>query len=164
MRSNADIEKAIALHGTSVWRACLVYFSSRSDAEDAYQDVFLKYALADSQLFSSDEHRKAWLLRVASNVCKDMLKRAERKNEALDTCDSVVFEPAQTDPYVQPASETSMVLDAMRKLEDPPRTPLYLALVEGYSAPEIAKFMNAPVNTVYSWIARGKAKLKEALQ
>ena len=41
---------------------------------------------------------------------------------------------------------------------------MYLALYEGYTAPEIATMMDAPVNTVYSWIARGKKTLKEALQ
>lgn len=40
---------------------------------------------------------------------------------------------------------------------------LYLALYEGYTAPEIAEMLDAPVNTVYSWIARGKKTLKEAL-
>lgn len=52
----------------------------------------------------------------------------------------------------------------MDALDDPPRTPVYLALYEGYTAPEIAEMLGAPVNTVYSWIARGKKTLKEALQ
>ena len=43
------------------------------------------------------------------------------------------------------------------------RQPLYLSLYEGYTAPEIATMVDAPVNTVYSWIARGKMLLKEAL-
>ena len=51
----------------------------------------------------------------------------------------------------------------MRRLDDPPRTPVYLALYEGYTAPEIASMLDVPVNTVYSWIARGKKTLKEAL-
>ena len=141
-----------------------MYFSSRADAEDAYQDVFLKYALADDATFASEEHRKAWLLRVAANTCKDALKRAERQNTSLNCKDTPLAEPAQSDPLAQPDSETSMVLDAMRKLDDPPRTPLYLALVEGYTAPEISRMTGAPANTVYSWISRGKALLKEALK
>lgn len=51
----------------------------------------------------------------------------------------------------------------MRSLSDPPRTPLYLSIVEGYSAPEIAEITGTPLNTVYSWIRRGKKLLKEAL-
>lgn len=60
-------------------------------------------------------------------------------------------------------SRVKEVLDAMSDLDDPPRTPVYLALYEGYTAPEIASMLDVPVNTVYSWIARGKKTLKEAL-
>ena len=56
------------------------------------------------------------------------------------------------------------MLDALRALDDPPRTPLYLALYEGYTVPEIARMVDAPDNTVYSWIARGKKRLKEVLR
>ena len=55
------------------------------------------------------------------------------------------------------------IVEAFRSLDDPPRLPLFLSLYEGYTAPEIAEIVDAPVNTVYSWIARGKKMLKEAL-
>jgi RNA polymerase sigma-70 factor (ECF subfamily) len=51
----------------------------------------------------------------------------------------------------------------MRRLDDPPKTALYLALYEGYTAPEISDMLKTPVNTIYSWIARGKQQLREAL-
>ena len=69
----------------------------------------------------------------------------------------------QSDPAAQPGSATSEVVSAMRALDDPPRTPLYLSIYEGYSAPEIASMLDAPVNTVYSWISRGRAQLRSAL-
>ena len=65
--------------------------------------------------------------------------------------------------FDQPGSFTSEVVDALQALDDPPRTPLYLALCEEYTAPEIAQLLDAPVNTVYSWIARGKKYLREVL-
>lgn len=150
-------------HADEVWRVCVLYFRAHADAQDAFQDTFLKYALADDAAFESDEHRKAWLIRVAANVCKDMLKAAARRNVALDDgqCQRM---PAPVDPLAQPASFESEVVDAMRGLDDPPRTPLYLSVCEGYTAPEIAAMVDAPVNTVYSWLARGKRQLREALQ
>ena len=151
----------MARHGDSVWRACLVVLKNREDAEDAFQDTFMKYALADEVAFASDEHRKAWLIRVAINVGRDKLKAAARKNVPLDES---VLEPSSVDPSLQPGSAVREVLDAMNSLDDPPRTPVYLALYEGYTAPEIAAMLEVPVNTVYSWIARGRQALKEALQ
>ena len=148
-------------HGDTVWRVCLTALRRHADAEDAFQSSFLKYSLADDVRFRDDEHRKAWLIRVASNTCRDMQRAASSKNVALDEVEfgSLVSH----DAAVQPDSRVREVLDAMNGLEDPPRTPVYLALYEGYTAPEIASLLDAPVNTVYSWIARGKKTLKEAL-
>ena len=159
VRSAGDIERAIERHGDAVWRVAVLYFHAHADAQDAFQDAFLKYALADQVAFNDDEHCKAWLIRVTANVCKDMLKAASRRAVSLD--DAVCA--ASNDPATQPASFSSEVVDAMRSLDDPPRTPLYLSLYEGYTAPEIAQMVDAPVNTVYSWLARGKKQLQEGL-
>lgn len=149
-------------HGASVWRACTVYFKSDADREDAYQEAFLKYALADTIVFTDEEHKKAWLIRVATNVCKDMLKSSARKNVSLDDEMSSAL-AAPSDPSTQPSSSASEAIDALRTMSDPPKTPLYLAICEGFTAPMISKMLDAPVNTVYSWIARGKKLLREAL-
>ena len=135
----------MARHGDTVWRVCLTALCRHADAEDAFQNSFLKYALADDVQFREEEHRKAWLIRVASNTCRDMRRAAASKNVPLD---ETSFESlASRDEEAQPDS----------------RTPVYLALYEGYTAPEIASMLDVPVNTVYSWIARGKKTLKEAL-
>ena len=157
-----DIERVVDVYGSTVWRVCVLYFRASADAEDAFQETMIKYATADSTSFNGEEHRKAWLIRVATNVCKDMLKAASRSNVSFDesACANRFVSP---DSESQPASFASEVVDAMQSLDDPPRTPLYLSLYEGYTAPEIANIVNAPVNTVYSWLARGKAMLKEAL-
>ncbi len=149
-------------HGDTVWRVCILSLRHDADAQDAFQDTFMKYALADAQAFEGEEHRKAWLIRVATNACRDMLRRAARRTSvALDEpLDDLVV---SADPESQPGSAVHEVIDALRALDDPPRTPLYLAVYEGYTAPEIAALVEAPVNTVYSWIARGKRQLKEVL-
>ena len=149
-------------HGAAVWRVCVLYFRAHTDAQDAFQDAFLKYALADHVAFNDDEHCKAWLIRVTANICKDMLKAAGRRVVSLETTTDAAC-AASNDPATQPASFSSEVVDAMRSLDDPPRTPLYLSLYEGYTAPEIAQMVDAPVNTVYSWLARGKKQLQEVL-
>lgn len=162
MRESDDIEQAIEQYGNAVWRVCVLYFRAHADAQDAFQDSFLKYALADNVVFADDEHRKAWLIRVATNVCKDMLKAAARRVAPLEES-GCADRMVSRDPASQPSSFASEVIDALRSLDDPPRTPLYLSLYEGYSAVEIARMVEAPVNTVYSWLARGKKQLKEAL-
>ncbi|MEG0015491.1 MAG: sigma-70 family RNA polymerase sigma factor [Gordonibacter sp.] len=149
-------------HGSTVWRVCLLFFRASADAEDAFQETMIKYATADTTSFNGEEHRKAWLIRVATNVCKDMLKAASRSNVSFDE-EVYANHFVSPDSESQPASFASEVVDIMQSMDDPPRTPLYLSLYEGYTAPEIADMVDAPVNTVYSWLARGKTMLKEAL-
>ena len=158
MREAREIEEAVRTYGDAVWRACLVYLPPE-DAEDAFQDVFLKYALHEAP-FNDEGHRKAWLLRVAVNACKDSLKAARRSNASLD----LMLENGR-DPSAGNESEGALseVLDALNRLGDPPKTQLYLSLYEGYSAPEIAHMTEMPVGTVYSWLSRGKKKLREVL-
>ena len=112
--------------------------------------------------FSNAEHVRAWLLRVAINNCKDILKSARKQNTSLDelieTGGASSF--GTTDDNIHALREA---LDALNALDDPPKTQLYLSLCEGYSAPEIAKMLDMPLGTVYSWISRGKRKLREVL-
>ena len=147
-------------HADSVWRACLVYLSA-ADAEDVFQETFLKYALHDDA-FHDEGHVRAWLLRVAINGCKDVLRSARRRDVSLDER-MELFGDAAVDAEAPSELGLREVLDAMNALGDPPRTQLYLALCEGYSAREISAICDMPVGTVYSWISRGRRRLREVL-
>lgn len=160
MRSSDEIVGAMGSHGDSVWRSSCLYLRRKADAEDAYQETFLRLARADDVVFNGAEHMKAWLLRTNANICKDMLKAAEARCSALDP--DGAYE--SLDPYLSPGSELAMIADAMNKLDESMRTPLYLALVEGYAAAEISQMTGVPKNTVYSRISRGKKLLREALK
>lgn len=162
MRSEQDITQTIDTLGDTIWRVCVLYFGQSADAEDAFQETILKYALS-STVFNDGEHRKAWLIRVATNVCKDMLKAAHRNTISIDENAEGYLDTGLTTEENFDDS-TSEVLAVISSLADPPRTPLYLALYEGYTAPEIAVLLDAPINTVYSWIARGKKQLREVLR
>ena len=98
----------------------------------------------------------------AINGCKDALRAARRRDVSLDERVERLGEGAVD---AEAPSELGLreVLDAMSALGDPPRTQLYLALCEGYTAREIAGICDMPVGTVYSWISRGKRRLREVL-
>lgn len=159
MRSSKDIEAALETHGATVWRVCAIHLPFH-DAQDAYQETFVKFAASDTPVFEDAEHEKAWLIRVATNVCKDMLKAHARKAVSLDAAEVQLPESGDVD---QPISRTQEVLDAIRDIPEPARTPLFLSVYEGYTSREIAEMLDSPMGTVDSWIARGKKKLREAL-
>lgn len=160
MRSNDDIEEAMKAHGDSVWRTCLLRMGSRADAQDMLQETFLTYATHDNVVFSSDEHRKAWLLRVATNRCIDVLRAraplADHDETVFDTLESVELSE-------QPEAALWEVAEALDQLPGEQREALYLTACEGYSAVEVSTMMDTPVNTIYSWVARAKNRLREAL-
>ena len=160
MRDDASIERAIAKHGDAVWRVCLMRLGARADAQDAFQETFLKYATYHDVAFQSSEHERAWLLRVASNHCVDVLRSRSHTVESLDELDE---RPAPLELAQDPQASLWEVGEALGRLPGEQRQALYLTVCEGYRAGEVAKMMGVPVNTVYSWVARGKKQLRKAL-
>lgn len=160
MRSNADIENAMKTHGDAVWRVCLLRMGSRTDAQDMLQETFLSYATHDAVAFNNEEHRKAWLLKVATNRCIDALRSAAHL--AGDAEEELAATPA-VELSEQPEAALWEVAEALDALPGEQREALYLTACEGYSAVEVSSLMQAPVNTVYSWVARAKKRLKEVL-
>lgn len=159
MRSREEITEAVEAHANDVLRACTVYLRERADREDAFQETFLRFARS-STTFNDVEHRKAWLIRVAVNVCKDMLKSAAYKMDSLDQEQEHGVTPVGDDGQeAQRSLESEELLRMLDKLEDKYRIVLYLKYYEGYSAAKISQVTGMPENTVYTNLARGRRKL-----
>ena len=157
MRSEEEVRKVIHLYGDSIKRVCMVYLKNSADTEDIFQNVFIKYATRSPQ-FESDEHEKAWILRVAINECKDFLKSFYKRN-IMPTRQELLI-------HQQPTSlstENSEVLEAVLSLPRRYREVIYLFYYEEYPAVEIAKILNKNINTIYTRLARGRDLLKAEL-
>ena len=154
MRSEPEVNRAIERYANMVTRLCTVYLKNEADTEDIFQTVFLKYTLCTKD-FESDEHEKAWLIRVTINACKDLLRNFFRSRTVF------VEDLANYVPATSP--EQFAVLEAVCDLPRPYRSVIYLHYYEGYTAPEIAEILNRNPNTVYTHLNRGKALLREAL-
>lgn len=165
MRDRADIAAAIAAFSDSVMRLCALYLHERADREDIMQETFLRYAQHDAP-FAGEEHKRAWLLRVATNLCKDLLKSAASRNESLDS----LREDTQYDVEDESADDGSAALErselmaALRSLDDKYRLVLYLTYYEGYTAAQVSKVLGMPENTVYTNLSRGKKMLRGVLE
>ena len=71
----AMLVRLMQQYGDSVKRMCLLYLHDTGTAEDAAQETFIKvYEHMDELLAGSIVHEKAWLMRIAINQCKDMLR------------------------------------------------------------------------------------------
>mgnify|MGYP000935329325 CR=1 FL=1 len=59
--------------GGMVWRLALARTRHIQDSEDVFQEVFARFFRHEGEL-SSDEHRKAWLIRCTLNRCKNLFR------------------------------------------------------------------------------------------
>lgn len=155
MRSEAELNRALTSYGDKIRRICFMHLHSRSDVEDVFQEVFLKYILHEAA-FESAEHEKAWLFRVAINVCKDLHKSFwRRKVSSLKDAD---------ESHLAIADENRDVLDAVLRLVPPKyRDVIYLYYYEGYKAGEIAAILGQKENTIYTWLTRAREQLRQTL-
>lgn len=160
MRDDETIERAISEHGDVVWRVCRMRLGQQADAQDAFQETFLAYATHDEVAFADAGHERAWLIRVATNTCIDLLRSSAHGTTSLDDAFS---ETPSSEPSDDPGSALWEVSDALATLPAEQRQALYLTVGEGYPATEVAEMMGVPANTVYSWVARGKQRLREVL-
>ena len=154
MRSEQEVNRAVECYSDMILRLCMVYLKHPQDAEDIFQTVFLKYAL-DDKVFESEEHEKAWMIRVTANACKDVLKSLFRSR-------TVPLEEA-ADCIAEMDEEQSRVLQEVRALPKDYREVIYLHYYEGYTAPEIAGILRKNPNTVYTHLRRAKDLLRERL-
>ena len=141
-------------YSDAILRLSYTYLKSTDDAQDICQTVFVKL-LTQPIEFDSPEHERAYVLRMASNACKDLLKSPWRKRKcSLDTCMEI---PA-------PEAKDGSVLEAVNRLPTAYRTVIYLFYYEGYQASEIGQILGIPTATVHTRLARGREKLKPYLE
>ena len=139
-------EAVIRRYSDMVYRLAFARTGNRSDAEDLYQEVFLRY-LTRAPAFTSEEHRKAWLLRVAVNCANRFhtapwRKRTEPLSEALSV----------------PAPEGEDLWEELRRLPERDRTVLHLYYYEDMTTEEIAQMLGRNPATVRSQLLRAKLK------
>lgn len=144
-------EAVIRRYSDMVYRLAFARTGNRSDAEDLYQEVFLRY-LTKAPAFTSEDHRKAWLLRVAVNCANRFhtapwRKRTEPLSEALSV----------------PTPEGEDLWEELRRLPEKDRTVLHLYYYEDMTTEEIAQMLDRNPATVRSQLLRARAKLKKLL-
>ena len=153
LRTDKEIAEIYSRQVKTVYRVCFAYMKNAADTEDAVSDTFMKMIRSGAG-FVSEEHEKAWLIRTASNVCKDMLKSWWRKREKLED-----FEQRQGSGTV----EVDETLQAVMALPEKYKTVVYLYYYEGYTSVEISKILLKPQSTIRNYLCEARNILRERL-
>lgn len=144
------IEAVIRTYGNTLYRLCFVMLGNESDAEDAVQETFIRY-LQKAPQFESSDHEKAWLLTVAANRCRDIL-RFRKRHPQIDS------------EYLQEASANSSdsgILEALMALPEKFRLVLTLYYVEEYRTDDIARIIGKTPSAVKMRLQKGRKLLAE---
>ncbi len=146
-----QLARYIKLFHRTVYRAALGLLHNAAEAEDATQETFVKL-FESNKHFTSDEHCKAWLLRVVINHSKNVLSsfrfsRTEELDEAIP---------------VEDFAERDLA-DALEQLPTKYRAVIHLHYFEGYSAKEIAEMLDLSTTAVTTRLARGREKLRNLM-
>lgn len=152
-RVNQQTEALLDRHGESILRLAYSYLHNQSDAEDILQDTLIQY-LRTAPTLESPAHEKAWLLRVAGNLSKNLL-RAQGYRQADQLEETLV---------AQEREDLSYVWDAVKALPVPYRETIHLFYYEGYSTAQIAQILDQKESTVRSRLKRGREKLRPLLE
>lgn len=128
-----EIEYIVKTYSEILFRICFIMLCNQQDAEDAVQNTFYRYINKNKQ-FNDLEHEKAWLIRVATSCCKDILRfNFKRKYINFDEISNIC-----TNEYEDKKEILEMVLNLPVKY----KAPLYLFYFENYKTNEIAEMLS----------------------
>jgi RNA polymerase sigma factor (sigma-70 family) len=153
--------QAMKSYGNIILRMSFSYLHNLTDAEDILQDTLLSLMKANPA-FSDPNHEKAWLLRVAINLCKNKLKSSWFKRvKILEDYPDDIMSDTMSDTM---SENESILLDIVNKLPVKYREVIHLFYYEGYSTAEIAGLLQKNESTVRSLLRRAREKLKADLK
>ena len=128
---------------------------NQQDAEDVVQDTFIQYHTYKKE-FDTEEHIRAWLIRVAINKAKNInLSFWRQKGVPLE-------EYMETLTFETPEAQT--LFTEVMKLPEKYRIVIHLFYYEDYTIREIAKIMNVTESNVKVRLTRGRRLLRNVLK
>ena len=138
-----------------IYKLALSQTKSREHADDVVQEVFLRYLKTDTD-FESDEHIKAWLIRVPGNCSRNVFTNSWNKKTVplSEREEQITFD----------THEKSDVYYAVMELPQKYRAVIHLFYYEDMSIEDISKYLNTNSSTVKSQLSRGRKLLGEKLK
>lgn len=155
----AIYEEVIRRNSDMVYRLAYSLVKTRADADDIFQEVFLRY-MQNAPAFQGAEHEKAWFLRVTMNCCKNFWKSPWTRRRVALECE----EMEQGGLFCELDGDSAALVDAVKQLSKKYRIVIHLFYYEELSIEEIAKLTNAKASTVRTRLTRARRQLRSLLK
>lgn len=151
-----DMEEAVRRYSDMVYRLAFLNTQNKFDAEDVFQEVFLKL-FRYKESIQSEEHLKAWLIRVTINQCRSVMMTKKRRH--MVPLETVELAAAETE-----ADTYSEVYELVCSLPDKYRQVIHLYYYEELSIKEIAEILGKKEGTIKTRLARARKVLNHKLE
>ena len=164
-------ENRIRAYSDMVYRIAFARAGNKEDADDIYQEVFLRY-IRKAPEFRDEEHAKAWFIKVAVNCSRKFLGGTSRKREVsgewVTETETDTYLPGNGEKGSLQTPEERIFADEskaelyreLQKLSPDARLLIHLYYFEEMKTAEIAKLMHRKESTVRVQLARAREKLK----
>ena len=150
---NRDLEAVIDRYSNMLYKICFLILKNEQDTKDVLQETFLTY-YTKKPLFNDEEHRKAWLIKVSQNKCREFL-RFHKKHAAVPL-DEMEETLVITDGLSTTESELlSLIWDLDYKL----KSAVILYYIEGYTVSETAELLKTSPSAIKKRLQRAREKL-----
>lgn len=154
LRTDEELKNLYDRHIDTVYRVCFMYMKNEHDTKDMVQQTFIRL-MNDATNFESTEHEKAWLIRTATNLCKDYFKSWWRRTVQLkDKVHEEKVLPFQIDS----------TLEKVLNLPPKYKQAIYLYYYEGYSTVDIAHMFDQKESTIRGHLHAARKRLKMAIE
>ncbi len=155
-----DMERWINEYSDYLLRLCVLYLRDRVLAEDALQDTYIR-AWEHQDSFEEGTNEKAWLVRIAVNVCKNMLRSPWNRRVEVENFEELVG--VSRNEYEQVNKQID-VMNAVLKLKEKYRIVILLYYYEELSVKEISEIIGEKESTVLTRLKRAREKLGDLLR
>ncbi|MBQ8798784.1 MAG: sigma-70 family RNA polymerase sigma factor [Lachnospiraceae bacterium] len=162
-------EGIIRTYSDTVYRIAFARAGTKADADDIYQEVFLRY-IRRAPEFRDEEHAKAWFIRVTVNCSRKYLGGASRKKEVPGEWPAEngpeKEETGVTDSFGTPEEHIladermTELLRELQKLSSDARLLLHLFYFEELKTGEIARVLHRKESTVRVQLKRAREQLR----
>ncbi len=150
-------------YGGKLFAICLRMMGSRSEAEDVYQDAFVKIWEKSWQYDPAKGEGLGWLATITRNTALDRLRARPKSHVSLsdDTTEEIDRKVSTSLP--DSIGEHGTLARCLAGMRDEYRNAVVLTYMNGLTHEELAAQFGKPLGTVKSWVARGLAQLKECM-
>jgi RNA polymerase sigma-70 factor (ECF subfamily) len=169
---NVAFEDLVLRHGHTVYRFCYKLAGNKADADDLYQETFLKAVELHPKLDVS-LNPTSYLIGIAVRLWKNRRRKWLRRQQIAPEKDWDDTVPERASESGVPSSPeeiaiynelSAMIRDAVDQLHDKYRLPLLMFYTAELSVGEIAKTLNIPQGTVKSRLHKARKMLERRME